>query len=532
MIWKKNWREAIWNELDHPWDVIVIGGGITGAGILRECCRAGLRCLLVERHDFASGTSSRSTKMVHGGLRYLKNAQLIVTYESVWERQRLLEEGKGLIKRMGFLFPTLSSDPSPSWLFGLGLTIYDLMAHQWAHQSYNADDMRDLCPLLTTPALRGGFRYIDAQVDDARLVLRIIREAVRDGGTAINYTCAQRLLRTQNGKVCGVVLQDTSGIGAQRTKEVQAGIVINATGAWADELRLELKKTRRIRPLRGSHLIFPVHRLGLQRARSWSHPDDGRPLIAMPWEGVTLVGTTDIDHRENLVTDPQISLQETEYLLKGINFIFPEQEISAADIQATFSGIRPVINTGKIDPSKESREYLIWDENGLITVSGGKLTTFRLMARDTLKTARHYLPWHQTFDAHKPVLDPQPDAFEYLLSAEHIKSSVRHRILGRYGMDSPYLISIAEKDEWASIDDTEYFWAELRWAARAEGIVHLDDLLLRRARLGLLLPEGAINIIENIRQIIQSELDWDDTRWHEEVVSYKKLWMSSYNIPG
>src|SRR5512138_2915858 len=227
-MWDRNWREPIWNDLDQPWDLIVIGGGITGAGILREASHAGLRVLLVEGHDFASGTSSRSSKLVHGGLRYLKNAEIRMTFESVREREALLKQGRGLINRLGFLYPCLKGDRMPGWVFGAGLTVYDIMAGQWTHRSYDLDDMRELCPALTTPALRSGYRYFDANTDDARLVLRLLRESVEDGALALNYARVDSLLRTPNGRVCGVVLRDTSG-DVERQTEVTAKVVINAT---------------------------------------------------------------------------------------------------------------------------------------------------------------------------------------------------------------------------------------------------------------------------------------------------------------
>src|SRR5512139_167605 len=153
MEWTRHWRDQVWSELGQQWDVLIIGGGITGAGIFRQCVHVGLKVVLVEAYDFASGTSSRSSKLVHGGLRYLKNAQVRITLESVREREYLLKQGRGLINRLGFLHACLEGDPMPAWVFGAGLTCYDLMAGQWSHRSYDADDLRELCPLLTTPAL-------------------------------------------------------------------------------------------------------------------------------------------------------------------------------------------------------------------------------------------------------------------------------------------------------------------------------------------------------------------------------------------
>jgi glycerol-3-phosphate dehydrogenase len=256
MNWSKGWRDSAWSELDREWDVLVIGGGITGAGILRQCVHAGLKVALVEADDFASGTSSRSSKLVHGGMRYLKNAQFRVTLESVTEREYLLKQGRGLINRLGFLYACLPDDHMPGWIFGAGLVIYDIMARQWSHHSYDPEDMRELCPPLSIPGLRGGFRFFDAQTDDARLVLRLLREAVSGGALALNYVRADSLMRNRSGRVCGAVVRDVSD-GVDRQMEVRAKVVINATGAWADRLRGEIGQKPRLRPLRGSHLVLP-----------------------------------------------------------------------------------------------------------------------------------------------------------------------------------------------------------------------------------------------------------------------------------
>src|SRR5574340_92558 len=274
MEWNQAWRDRAWSGLgDERWDLIIIGGGITGAGILREAAHLKLHALLVEADDFASGTSSRSSKMVHGGLRYLKNMQLNVTLESVREREFLLRQGRGLVNRLGFLYRTLKGDKMPGWVFGAALAVYDLMARQWSHRSYDRDDMRELCPPLTTPALTGGYRYFDASTDDARLVLRLLRESVEDGGTALNYARVTSLLRTRTGRVCGAVVRDESSPGRGEV-EIKARVVINATGAWADKLRLSLDQKPRLRPLRGSHFVLPYARLPLTRAVSFLHPRD------------------------------------------------------------------------------------------------------------------------------------------------------------------------------------------------------------------------------------------------------------------
>jgi len=518
-MWTQGWRDRVWSALSQPWDLIVIGGGITGAGILREAVNAGRRTLLVEAGDFACGTSSRSSKLVHGGLRYLRQGGIRLTFESVRERERLLREGRGLIQQLGFLLPNFAGDRPPAWVFGLGLAMYDALALQWSHRHYDALDMRDLCPALAERGLLGGYRFFDAITDDARLALRIIREAVRAGGVALNYTRAEGLLRDRAGQVRGVVLRDQADPSG-RTLEVEARAVINAAGVWADDLRAHLGERRRLRPLRGSHLIFPAARFPLRRAVSFLHPRDRRPVFALPWEGVTLFGTTDVDHDQALVTDPAISPAEADYLLEALRYAFPALALQAGDVLATLAGVRAVVDTGQADPSKESREHVLWNENGLVTVTGGKLTTFRLMAHAALRAVRIPLsgrPQH--------VLDSAPSL------AADLHPMLARRLAGRYGAEAPALVAAAQLGELAAIADSAALWAELRWAARAEGVVHLDDLLLRRVRLGLLLPEGGLLHFSRIRAIVQPELGWEDTRWEREAADYARLWRASYAPP-
>ncbi|MFQ5435889.1 MAG: glycerol-3-phosphate dehydrogenase/oxidase, partial [Anaerolineae bacterium] len=391
----------------HEIDLLIIGGGITGAGILREGTRLGLRCLLVEQRDFAWGTSSRSSKLVHGGLRYLKEGRLGLTLASVQEREQLLAEGPGLIDPLGFLLATYEGDKGGRWLYQAGLTVYDLLALQWSHRHYDADDFRMLAPHLTAVGLKGGFRYGDAQTDDARLVLRVIQEAVADGGAALNYAAVRALVQDEDGRVSGAVVEDVL---AGETAVIRAKVVVNATGAWADRLRADVGGQPRIRPLRGSHLIFPQWRFPVAQAVSFLHPADGRPVFIFPWEGVTLIGTTDVDHHDDLDAEPGISPAEVAYLMAAIESQFPGLGITLDDVISSYAGVRPVIGTGKDDPSEESRDHVVWQESGLLTVTGGKLTTFRLIALDALKAAHHLLPEMPEPDEETPVLDGVDEA--------------------------------------------------------------------------------------------------------------------------
>ncbi|MGC9398230.1 MAG: glycerol-3-phosphate dehydrogenase/oxidase [Anaerolineae bacterium] len=520
----ENWRAEAWDRLDQAWDIVVVGGGITGAGILREATRLGLKALLVEQQDFAWGTSSRSSKLVHGGLRYLKEGKVHLTLTSVQERKRLIEEGPGLIDPLGFLLATYKGDVPGKWIYGAGLTVYDLLALQWGHRYYSAEDFQMLAPHIVKNGLVGGWRYGDAQTDDARLVLRVIFEAIADGATALNYCRAEQVL-CDDGQVVGVRLHDRV---RDRRADVYASVVINATGAWADDLRRQIGARPRIRPLRGSHLIFPAWRLPLAQAISFLHPLDRRPVFLFPWEGVTLVGTTDLDHDRPLNAEPQITPDEVAYLMAAVEAQFPSLGLTPDDVISTFAGVRPVIGSGKADPSKESRDHVVWDEQGLLTVTGGKLTTFRRIALDALCAVRHRLSAMPEPQDDVPMLDPVDVP---LPQGEALTPDRRRRLLGRYGAAAPALTEAAQSGELVEIPGTETLWAELRWAARSEAVEHLDDLLLRRTRLGLLLPHGGREILPRVRALCQPELGWDEARWEGEVAAYLKLWDRCYSLP-
>lgn len=494
--------------------MVIVGGGITGAGILAEAARMGKKALLVEVRDFSSGTSSRSTKLVHGGLRYLRQGQVKVTRESVIERERLLREAKGLVTPLGFYVPTFEKDAMPGWMVGAGLAVYDLIARKWAHEKYNLEEMLERVPSLSGAPIKGGYHYYDAQTDDSRLTIRVLREAVRRGGTAINYTRAAGLLRTEDGRVCGVVLRDEA---TGRTAEVKAPIVINATGVWADGLRKSVGGQQKLRAIRGSHLVFPHERLPLDEAVGLIHPRDGRYVFAVPWEGVVLLGTTDVDHEPDLEVEPTIAGAEVEYLLELGKHAFPAASLGEADIRSTWAGVRGVINTGAANPAKESREHALWNEEGLLTVTGGKLTTFRMMALETLRAVGLKGKRDEIFDSAEEVeLDEQIDV------------ETRARLLGRYGTETPAVLATSNGDGRKQIANAPAMWAELRWAARNEGVVHLDDLLLRRVRLGLLCDGGGIPLMAEIRKVVQPELGWDDATWAKEETRYREVWNRAY----
>jgi glycerol-3-phosphate dehydrogenase len=527
MSWSRGTREAWWAEPAQDWDIIVIGGGIMGAGILREAARCGLRVLLLEQNDFASGTSSRSSKLVHGGLRYLKTGQWHLTLESVRERERLLREGAGLVEPLGFILPVYERQRPPGWMLRIGLFAYDLMARRLQHRLLGVTELLMLAPRIREHALAGGFVYPDAQTDDARLTLRVIQEALAEGPQvlALNYARVGSLLR-EEGQACGVRVHDHAG--GARHKDLRAKLVINASGAWADKVRAQIGAQARLRPLRGSHLVFPYHRLPVAQAVSLFHPGDRRPVFIFPWEGVIIVGTTDIDHGADLDRDPVMSLDEARYLMQAVHHQFPGLDIKLEHAVASYCGVRPVIAGGNADPSRESRDFALWEEEGLLTITGGKLTTFRATALQALRRAGTRLPaLSRLSDAH-PILNPLPTRTG---PQTKLTTEVIRRLYGRYGAHAPVLLAQASAEDLKAVGDSPYLWAELTWAAAHESVLHLQDLLLRRTRIGFVMREGGLDQLPEIRRRCQPLLGWDDARWGLEENSYRDLWQRAYRVP-
>ena len=496
-------------SLAPSYDLAIVGGGITGAGIFAEALRTGARVLLVEQGDFASGTSAWSSKLVHGGLRYLKEGQWRLTLESVRERQRLLADAPGLVETQSFLMPLYRGAKPGRAVMRVGLAIYDLMAGRLASRWVPREELLQLEPGLGRENLLGAMAYEDARTDDTRLVLRQIFEGIVAGGTALNYTRAE--LRHDAGRVVGLRLRDTES-GA--TRDVDAGMVINAAGCWAGGLPGAPPGAPALRPLRGSHFVFPAAKLPIRRAISWLHPRDRRPVFAYPWEGAVLFGTTDLDH-DGTLDAPGMSHAESAYLVDALAAQFPSLGLQARDAISVYAGVRPVVAAGEGDPSAASRESALWSSPGLVGVTGGKLTTFRVTARQALAEAAKQ----------SPRLAPAQE--QPVFSAPAGGGSLR--LQGRLG--AAVVARIARefpREAMAGIGGTPFTWAELRWAARQERVRHLDDLLLRRTRLGLLLPQGGEAQLARIGAVCREELGWDEASWQAERGSWLDLWKARH----
>lgn len=542
----------------EPWDMLIIGGGITGAGIAREAARRGLTVLLIEQKDFAWGTSSRSSKMVHGGLRYIASGDYKTTLLSVRERERLLNEAGGLVNEMHFVMPHYKGKFPPPWIFNTLLRVYDKLAGKRYFKYVKKDAFLRLNSGIKQDKFLGASQFSDAVTDDSRLVMRVLDEAIHDGAHAINYLKASSLITNDQGLVVGATLEDTASQKSSHTYDVRAKVVVSATGAWADTLRMQASKqteqnfNKQIRPSRGSHLVVSQQRLPIHQAYTFLHPDDKRAVFVFPWENRTILGTTDLDHPPLGDEEVGITSAEVDYLLAATNALFNDADLNREDVISTWAGVRPLISEGgdgkRVSPSKEKRDHSVWLDNNLVTVSGGKLTTFRLIALDVLARCQEVLALdgmtledHATNDVKHNVENNTPysdKVFSNLAPTNPkfatLPASLQQRLQGFYGLQLDALLELAHDDDLAYVTDSNTLWAEIRFAAHYEQVIHLDDLLLRRTRLGLILPQGAMTplISARLKQICQQELGWDEQKWQQEVERYTDLWQRYYHLPA
>ena len=525
--WKSGGREQSWRALTENthWDIVIAGGGVTGAGVAREAARRGLRVLLVDRQDFSWGTSSRSSKMVHGGLRYIAQGDVRTTLHSVKERERLMQEAPGLVDLMPYMMPHYDGRFPGRFAFGMLLKVYDLLARRKYHTFHAVDAVRERYPFLNPDGLTGASEFADAVTDDSRLVMRILHEARRDGAEVLNYVAVDRTEHNADG--VAISLRDTVG-GA--SCKVTASVLVNATGVWVNELREQLGQSADVRPARGSHIVIPAERLPVDVSFTILHPQDQRPIFVYPWEGRTVIGTTDLDHPKPDNGEVGITRREMDYLLALAAFQFPEAGIQEQDVISSWAGVRPLVASGAKNSSKESRDHTVWKDGRVVSVSGGKLTTFRLIALDVLKEAREELPEYEV-DKKAPVFTKTDPAVASLASED-----MAHRLAGFYGRDAADIIGTAKAhggaEDLEPIPGTHTCWAELRWQAASEAVVHLDDLLLRRSRLGLLLSNGGLDLLPELKERLQPMLGWSDEHWAAEVERYRRLWSQFYWLPS
>jgi len=522
-MFSPDWRRASMDTLEEGFDLVIIGGGITGCGVALDAAQRGLRVLLVERGDIASGTSSRSSKLIHGGLRYLKQMQFRITRLACRERDRMLRLSPHLVYPVRFLYPASHGDRTPGWQVDLGLWMYDrLTARPEKHTQLDLDEVSELVPDLGTEGLDRVLAYTDAMADDARLTLAVAATAHAYGAAVLTRCEVVEAVRDASGRVSGLVVCDLE-TGA--THRVDAQLAVNASGVWTDAVRDRLGlEGRRVRPSRGIHLILPPDLVPVEVAVSWPSPDDGRPVFVVPHPEGDLLGTTDMYYEGDL-DDPRPADDEVSYLLRAAQTAFPDRGIDRTLVRGTFAGLRPILDIHADDPSEASREEDIWEEDGVLTVSGGKLTTWRSTAEEAVDEAVALLPEEVTrtigpcLTKGTPLSGLAPrDLPQRLESALGLEPAIAGGMARRLTALAWPAVDLARgKSELRPLrPDVDLCAAEVRAHCRWNAVLHLEDLLLRRVRLGMWDPETAVTLLPALRPVLRRELGWSYKDWQRE----------------
>jgi glycerol-3-phosphate dehydrogenase len=519
-------------------DVLIIGGGITGCGAAREAARRGLKVGLVEQADLASGTSSRSSRLVHGGLRYLEHLELGLVFEAVSERRVLQDIAPHLVTPLGFLFPVYKSSRRGRFTVEIGMWLYDalsLFRSPKRHRSLSISAVAREEPALDRRGMTGASLYYDCATDDARLTLETALDARASSAEILTYVRAVGLVE-EGGRVVGVELRDAlSG----ETLVVRAGAVINATGPWTDGLRAG--RPPLLRPTKGVHIVVERERLPVQYADVLLHPEDGRVLFAIPWGDRAYIGTTDTFY-DGDPAEVAADADDVAYLLGAAARFYPGAGLGPDDVLSTWAGLRPLIGDGAEDASSVSREHsVVVEPNGLVTIAGGKLTTYRRMAIEVVEAAvgllrltgrGRQLASSGTDEHPLPggVGWPDDDDIGALTSATQSASGdvmdaqAASRLVGVYGARAPALAERIGADpalgEPLSPCGPELL-AEVDWACAEEMAERLTDVLRRRTHVALTHREQGLDCCERVAARMAKHLGWSDRRRAEEVSAYR-----------
>jgi glycerol-3-phosphate dehydrogenase len=523
----------------EPVDVLVVGGGITGAGIARDAALRGFRTAVVDKGDFAGGTSSRSSRLVHGGLRYLEQYDFGLVRQASRERRVLLTIAPHLVHPLPFVLPAYRGARVPAWRLRCGLWLYDLLAgfhnvrlHRWLGRKATLR----LEPALRDKDLTGAALYYDAQTDDARLTLATIRAAARAGALIASYTEVTGLLKP-DGQVRGATVRDTL---TGQACTIRALVVVNATGPWVDAVRrLEDPAVEPVlRLTKGTHVAVPRQRVGHTKALTLTSPLDGRVMFVLPWGELSYIGTTDTDEDVS-PDDVRATGPDVIYLLRSANWFFPTARLSPRDVVSTWAGLRPLLRPeggGDRDtaPSATSREHrVIESAGGLVTIAGGKLTTYRLMARDVVDrvasrlraldgrpraprppTDRLALPGGETTDV---------DGLVKGAMERGVRESVARYLVGTYGSEAAAVLNLVDRDRALGqpiVTGRPELWAQVVHAMEREMALRLSDVLIRRLHPFHTTRDQAVPASDAVADRMATELGWDAARRAHEVEAY------------
>ncbi len=510
-------RDKLIQQLENDpeiWDFIVIGGGATGLGTAVEAASRGYKTLLLEQHDFAKGTSSRSTKLVHGGVRYLRQGNVALVLEALRERGLLRQNAPHLVKNQSFIVPNYDWWEGP--FYGIGLKIYDKLAGDLGlgpSKNLSKEETLEYIPTLEPDDLNGGVIYYDAQFDDSRLAINLLQTLFDQDGIGLNYMKVTGLLKA-DGFISGVKVEDQEG---DHDLEIQGRVVINATGIFADNIRqMDNEKNKSlIQPSQGVHIVLDKSFQPGESAIMVPKTDDGRVLFAVPWHDRIIVGTTDTPLDEPSL-EPRATEEEINFLLThAARYLTKDPE--PEDVLSVFAGIRPLVSPGgDDDTSSISRDHtLLIDPSGLVTITGGKWTTYRKMAEETVDEA-----------AVVGGLDERESVTENLRLHGWLKNTEAADPYELYGSDALHLKKIAsEHKEWGQPlhPNLPYTPAEVIWAARSEMARTVEDVLARRTRALLLDARASIEMAKPVADLLADELGRDEQWKQDQVTQYTEL---------
>jgi glycerol-3-phosphate dehydrogenase len=530
------------------YDLVVIGGGITGAGIARDAALRGMKVALFEKGDYGSGTSSKSSKLIHGGLRYLEHGEIGLVFESVSERRVQTQLAPHLVRPLSFLIPIYKGVRPGLEIMNVGLWIYDSLALFRAprmHKTFRgAKAALAIEPHLRPDGLRGALEYYDCATDDARLVLENAIDAQTLGAAMHTYTEVIGFERTAGGRITAVRVRDRLH---DRTWNVEARAVVLAAGAWTDEMirRFEIPMDRPLlRRTKGVHIVLPRERLPLSRAITLISPVDGRVMFAIPWRGRSVLGTTDTDFTGS-ADEVAADAEDVKYLCESGNGYFPGANLKPSDVIATWAGLRPLIAAPPdVDESEISREHEVFTRpDGLVIIAGGKLTTYRRMARETVdktlammaeigadtgmavtraSTKARPLPGASGIDT--PDLEGVAAIGRRLMHEVGLDVDTATHLCGVYGARALELGAAIAKDRSLGerIDhELPYVWAEIDFAARHDLARTLEDVLARRVPLLLVSRDQGLGVCERVAARLAQVLDWNATTTAQMLDEYR-----------
>jgi glycerol-3-phosphate dehydrogenase len=525
--------------VDRQLDVLVIGGGIVGSGAALDAATRGLSVGLIERDDIAVGTSSRSSRLIHGGLRYLEQYRFGLVREALRERARVLNLAPHLVTIEPLLFPLFGWPIVTRVFYQTGMTLYDVLGARrdggW-HRHLSVPEVLELTPSMRRTGLRGGLLFHDGVEDDARYTLAVARSAQEDGATVVTRARAESLIE-EGGRVVGArVCDGLSG----RTLEVRARVVIDATGVWGADPESPLSGgTTRLLPSRGAHLVVPRDRIPSEVGLTIRVP--GKVVFLVPWPHFWLVGTTDAPYG-GPIDRPTAGRDEVDELLGAVNHVL-DLGLDRSDVVGTYAGLRPLIAPSSGSTVTASREHRVTVEpTGLVRVSGGKYTTYRLMAEQTIDAAVRALgedprsrPTGTVTRRLVGAADrPELDRLRAEIAADAgLEPGVAARLVARHGTEAPELVALGRELGLLGrlVDGDDFLEVEVAWAARHELALSLDDVLARRIRLVHELPDRGASIAPRVAAILGTELGWDEERRGREVDAFLAGAAREFAIP-